>query len=125
MTDQQYGDYQFEVHVDGLEGRTLNYPVDFATLERAAAEVPPTRVHSHRRAQARYRGVAVTLDTWILGWRPSDLNSGSVPELKPYRPQNFSPMTPHCRGSLGHRKPTRGRPSWNGATDVGDPASVR
>jgi hypothetical protein len=98
MTDQQYGYYHFEVYVDGLEGRTLNYPVDFAAL-----------VYSHRRAQARYRGVAVTVDTWIHGWRPSDLNSGSVPELKPHRLKNYSPMTPHWRGPLSHRKTTRGQ----------------
>jgi hypothetical protein len=47
MTDQQYGPYEFEVYVYSLEGRTLNYPVYFAT-----------RVYSHRRAQATYRGLS-------------------------------------------------------------------
>src|SRR5258705_10643477 len=102
MTDQQYGDYQFEVHVDGLEGRALNYPVDFAALERAAAEVPPTRVHSHRRAQARYRGVAVTLDTWILGWRPlvrSTLNVSARSDLLCSRPTG---VRAHATDRLAH-----------------------
>ena len=56
MTDQQYGPYEFEVYVYSLEGRTLNYPVYFAT-----------RVYSHRRAQATYRGVVVTLDSQCFG----------------------------------------------------------
>jgi hypothetical protein len=88
MTDQLYGAYEFEIYFDSVEGRTLNYPVYFATW-----------VYSHRRAQARYRGVAVTLDTWIHGWRSlvrSTLNVsarwiGSVrdrPESEPTPPKD-------------------------------------
>ncbi|MDT5260670.1 MAG: lactate 2-monooxygenase [Mycobacterium sp.] len=43
----QYGDYQFEIYFDGLEGRMPKYPVDFAALERTAAEVLPWWVHSY------------------------------------------------------------------------------
>ena len=25
------------------------------------------------------QGVVITLDTWILGWRPRDLNTGNFP----------------------------------------------
>jgi isopentenyl diphosphate isomerase/L-lactate dehydrogenase-like FMN-dependent dehydrogenase len=42
-----------------------------------------------RAEQAGYRGVVITLDTWILGWRPRDLNTGSLPELKPHCLQNY------------------------------------
>jgi isopentenyl diphosphate isomerase/L-lactate dehydrogenase-like FMN-dependent dehydrogenase len=42
-----------------------------------------------RAEQAGYQGVVITLDTWILGWRPRDLNTGSVPELKPHCLQNY------------------------------------
>jgi lactate 2-monooxygenase len=43
----QYGDYQFDIYFDGLEGQLPRYPVDFAALERAAAEVLPPWVYSY------------------------------------------------------------------------------
>jgi lactate 2-monooxygenase len=43
----QYGDYQFDIYFDGLEGKLPRYPVDFAALERAAAEVLPPWVYSY------------------------------------------------------------------------------
>ena len=47
MITRQYGDYQYDVYFDGLEGRVPKYPVDFASLERKAAEVLPWWVHSY------------------------------------------------------------------------------
>ncbi len=47
MSNAQYGDYQFEIYFDGIEGRVPRYPVDFASLERAATEVLPSFVHSY------------------------------------------------------------------------------
>jgi len=47
MSAPQYGDYQHEIYFDGLEGRLPKYPVDFASLERAAGEVLPAFVHSY------------------------------------------------------------------------------
>jgi lactate 2-monooxygenase len=47
MSAPQYGDYQYEIYFDGLEGRLPKYPVDFASLERAAGEVLPAFVHSY------------------------------------------------------------------------------
>jgi hypothetical protein len=38
MSVPQYGDYQFDICFDGLEGQLAKYPVDFASLERKAAE---------------------------------------------------------------------------------------
>jgi hypothetical protein len=38
MSPPQYGDYQFDIYFDGLEGQLPKYPVDFASLERKAAE---------------------------------------------------------------------------------------
>lgn len=36
-----------------------------------------------RRAEAAgYRAIVVTLDTWLTGWRPRDLNSGNFPQLR-------------------------------------------
>src|SRR4029077_3120346 len=47
MFTPQYGDYQHEIYFDGLEGRLPKYPVDFASLERAAGEVLPAFVYSY------------------------------------------------------------------------------
>src|ERR1700752_5130508 len=47
MSTPQYGDYQFDIYFDGLEGRLPRYPVDFASLERKAAEALPSWVHSY------------------------------------------------------------------------------
>ncbi len=35
-----------------------------------------------RAARAGYRAIVVTLDTWLLGWRPRDLQHGYLPFLK-------------------------------------------
>jgi lactate 2-monooxygenase len=43
----------------------------------------------HRAEQAGYRGVVITLDTWILGWRPRDLNTGNFPQLRGYCLENY------------------------------------
>lgn len=35
-----------------------------------------------RRAEsAGFRGIAVTLDTWVTGWRPRDLSAGNYPQV--------------------------------------------
>ena len=47
MSIPQYGDYQLDIYFDGLEGRLPRYPVDFASLERKAAEVLPSWVYSY------------------------------------------------------------------------------
>jgi isopentenyl diphosphate isomerase/L-lactate dehydrogenase-like FMN-dependent dehydrogenase len=47
MAVPQYGDYQYGIYFDGLDGRLPKYPVDFASLERAAAEVLPSWVYSY------------------------------------------------------------------------------
>jgi hypothetical protein len=38
MSPPQYGDYQFDIYFDGLESQFPKYPIDFASLEREAAE---------------------------------------------------------------------------------------
>jgi hypothetical protein len=43
MSTPQYGDYQFDIYFDGLEGRLPKYPVDFASLERRTAAFPTGR----------------------------------------------------------------------------------
>ncbi|MFC1440132.1 lactate 2-monooxygenase [Streptacidiphilus sp. N1-10] len=36
----------------------------------------------HRAEKAGYRGIVVTLDTWITGWRPRDLATANFPQLR-------------------------------------------
>ncbi|GAA4557070.1 alpha-hydroxy-acid oxidizing protein [Pseudonocardia xishanensis] len=43
-----------------------------------------------RAEKAGYAGIAVTLDTWIPGWRPRDLASGSFPQLRGHALRNYT-----------------------------------
>lgn len=36
----------------------------------------------HRAEAAGYSGIIVTLDTWVPGWRPRDLNTANFPQLR-------------------------------------------
>jgi isopentenyl diphosphate isomerase/L-lactate dehydrogenase-like FMN-dependent dehydrogenase len=42
-----------------------------------------------RAERAGYRAVVVTLDTWVTGWRPRDLNAGNFPQLRGYALENY------------------------------------
>ena len=42
-----------------------------------------------RAEQAGYRGIVVTLDTWITGWRPRDLATGNFPQLRGHCLANY------------------------------------
>jgi lactate 2-monooxygenase len=43
-----------------------------------------------RRAEAAgFRGLVVTLDTWVTGWRPRDLSSGNFPQLRGHCLTNY------------------------------------
>ena len=43
-----------------------------------------------RRAEtAGYKAIVVTLDTWVTGWRPRDLNSGNFPQLRGHVLENY------------------------------------
>ncbi|HVI99825.1 MAG TPA: alpha-hydroxy-acid oxidizing protein [Sphingomonas sp.] len=37
---------------------------------------------AHRAEAAGYKAIVVTLDTWVTGWRPRDLNAGNFPQLR-------------------------------------------
>lgn len=55
-----------------------------------------------RRAEAAgYRAIVVTLDTWVTGWRPRDLNTANFPQLRGHVLANyFSDL--RFREMLGH-----------------------
>lgn len=53
-----------------------------------------------RRAEAAgYKGIVVTLDTWLTGWRPRDLNDANFPQLRGVALANYF-SDPHFRAKL-------------------------
>ncbi len=42
-----------------------------------------------RAEAAGFKGIVVTLDTWVPGWRPRDLSSGSFPQLRGLCLENY------------------------------------
>ena len=42
-----------------------------------------------RAEAAGYKAIAVTLDTWVTGWRPRDLNAANFPQLRGYCLANY------------------------------------
>ncbi len=53
----------------------------------------------HRAEAAGYKGIVITLDTWVTGWRPRDLNDANFPQLRGHVLQNYF-SDPHFRASL-------------------------
>ena len=43
----------------------------------------------HRAETAGYKAIVVTLDTWLTGWRPRDLNASNFPQLRGHVLQNY------------------------------------
>jgi len=43
----------------------------------------------HRAEAAGFKAIVVTLDTWLLGWRPRDLNASNFPQLRGAALQNY------------------------------------
>ncbi|MFF3935453.1 lactate 2-monooxygenase [Streptomyces phaeofaciens] len=44
----------------------------------------------HRAEVAGYRGIVVTLDTWVTGWRPRDLAGANFPQLRGHCLANYT-----------------------------------
>lgn len=53
----------------------------------------------HRAEAAGYKGIVVTLDTWIPGWRPRDLSTANFPQLRGRCLSNYT-TDPVFRGLL-------------------------
>jgi lactate 2-monooxygenase len=43
----------------------------------------------HRAEAAGYKAIIVTLDTWVTGWRPRDLNAANFPQLRGHVLENY------------------------------------
>ncbi|WP_327145758.1 alpha-hydroxy-acid oxidizing protein [Nocardia sp. NBC_01327] len=52
-----------------------------------------------RAERAGYKGIVVTLDTWVTGWRPRDLSTGNFPQLRGHCLANYF-SDPVFRASL-------------------------
>ena len=44
----------------------------------------------HRAEAAGFRGIVVTLDTWVTGWRPRDLSTSNFPQLRGHCLANYT-----------------------------------
>ena len=53
-----------------------------------------------RAEAAGYRGIVVTLDTWVTGWRPRDLAGSNFPQLRGHCLANYT-TNPVFRARLG------------------------
>jgi lactate 2-monooxygenase len=53
---------------------------------------------------AGYKAIVVTLDTWVTGWRPRDLNPSNFPQLRGHVLQNYF-SDPRFRAMLGGKAP--------------------
>ena len=51
----------------------------------------------HRAERAGYRAIVVTLDTWLLGWRPRDLSGAYLPFLRGEGLANYFSDPVFCR----------------------------
>ncbi|QMU69392.1 alpha-hydroxy-acid oxidizing protein [Streptacidiphilus sp. P02-A3a] len=54
----------------------------------------------HRAEAAGFKGIVVTLDTWVTGWRPRDLSTSNFPQLRGNCLANYT-SDPVFRAALG------------------------
>jgi len=83
---------------DGVGFFQLYTPKDIALAESLV----------HRAEAAGFKAIVVTLDTWITGWRPRDLNDANFPQLRGYALANYF-SDPVFRSSL--KKPPEEDPA--------------
>src|SRR5271169_3771461 len=62
----------------------------------------------HRAEAAGFKGIVVTLDTWVTGWRPRDLSTSNFPQLRGHCLSNYN-SDPVFRASLS--QPPGGDPA--------------
>ncbi|HEY1839953.1 MAG TPA: alpha-hydroxy-acid oxidizing protein [Mycobacterium sp.] len=55
----------------------------------------------HRAEAAGFKGIVVTLDTWVTGWRPRDLSTSNFPQLRGHCLSNYT-SDPVFRAGLQH-----------------------
>ena len=76
----------------------------------------------HRAEAAGFKGIVVTLDTWVPGWRPRDLSTSNFPQLRGQLPGQL-----HQRPGVP-RQPAaaaRGGPAGRGAAAGSRSSAIR
>jgi len=63
-------------------GETPGFFQLYTPTDRALAESLVSRAEA-----AGFKGIVVTLDTWVTGWRPRDLNQSNFPQLRGHASQ--------------------------------------
>jgi lactate 2-monooxygenase len=58
-----------------------------------------------RAEAAGFKGIVVTLDTWVTGWRPRDLRTSNFPQLRGHCLNGRRPARRHLALGAGLRKP--------------------
>jgi lactate 2-monooxygenase len=77
-------------------GETPGFFQLYAPTDRALAESLVSRAEA-----AGFKGIVVTLDTWVTGWRPRDLNQSNFPQLRGHVLSNYF-SDPVFRGTLAN-----------------------
>ena len=76
-----FGQYEEEIYAVGLRGDVPKLPS--ATLLTSSSSIPRTTGESPKALSfaeaAGFKGIVVTLDTWVPGWRPRDLTALQLP----------------------------------------------
>ncbi|NEB73977.1 lactate 2-monooxygenase [Streptomyces sp. SID14478] len=66
-------------------GETPGFFQLYTPTDRALAESLVKRAEA-----AGYKGIVVTLDTWVTGWRPRDLSTSNFPQLRGHCLSNYT-----------------------------------
>ncbi|MBN2970797.1 alpha-hydroxy-acid oxidizing protein [Roseomonas aeriglobus] len=85
--------------LEAVHAATGNTPAWFQLYTPKDPELAASLVS--RAEAAGYEAIVVTLDTWVTGWRPRDLNTGNFPQLKGAVLQNYF-SDPVFLRRLGH-----------------------
>ena len=65
---------------DGRRATAATRPASSSSTRPRTSRLAESLV---RRAEAAgYKAIVVTLDTWVTGWRPRDLNAANFPQLR-------------------------------------------
>lgn len=76
--------------VDPLEDVAAEYGATPGFFQLYCPTDPEVAESLVRRAEAAgYRGIVITLDTWVTGWRPRDLAASNFPQLRGHCLANY------------------------------------
>lgn len=95
--------------VAGQLGQTPGFFQLYTPTDRELAESLVRRAE-----RAGYRGIVVTLDTWVTGWRPRDLATGNFPQLRGHCLANYFTDPVFCErlGASPADDPTAAVQQW-------------